>query len=510
MSSTTLTESAKPEAKKRSRFRTLLVRAAFVSAVGATLIAGWYAVERARSRASWERYAAEARAAGVKLDFAEYLPAPVPDAENFAAIPIFQDAFRATEAGQGAPRPFELPQEGGLKRPPMANVTTGQNIDLAAWQSYFVSAKMIPAAGTNPARDVLTALQKFDPALAQLREAAQRPSCRFPVKWEDGIYATVPHLGALQTSTQIFALRLAAHLALGESAAASEDLRDSMRIYAVTAQEPALITTLVRKSIPVALDQAVWDGLSRRHWQDADLVQIERALRSVNTLADYQFGMGSERAMTNWLYPQLRGMSAAKISEILKIMVSINAQRAGEGWSGRIFALYPQGWMYRNQERSNRFFDELAARVSVDPPRLFLDRPEESGPEKIEGWLDRARLFFFAQAVPTFQTLDVNFASAQALTDQARLGCALERFRLARGAFPQQLEELVPEFLPSLPADVMNGEPYRYRPNPDGGYVLYSVASNLKDDGGQAGSDRNAAKQLDWVWTMPAGTAGAQ
>lgn len=510
MSSTTPTDPAKTDARKRSRFRAGLARTAFGLAVGATLVGGWYAIERTRGRASWERYEAQARAAGVKLDMADYLPPEVPDAENFASMPIFQKAFRAVAEGREVPRPFEWLEGGRFKRPAMADAVTGQTIDLAAWQSYFVSVKMIPATGIDPAADVLAALEKFDPALAQLREAGQRPGCRFPVKWENGFAAAMPHISLLNASTRIFALRIAAHLALGENEAAYEDFRDALRIYTATAQEPTLIAALVRQTIPASLSHAVWDGLARRQWKDADLVRIERDLQAVNALADYQRGMGSERALSNLFYPQFRRMSAAKVGEILSIAQPAGANGANASWRGRLFLLYPQGWVYRNQERSNHYFDDLLGRVSVDPPRLYIDRPATSGPENLQGGYDRWRFFLFALAAPAFQAAEARFGYTQTLAGQARLGSALERYRLARGKFPAQLSELVPEFMPSVPNDVMNGQPYRYRLSEAGGYVLYSVASNLTDDEGQAGPERSIAKQLDWVWTMPAESAPSQ
>jgi hypothetical protein len=91
-----------------------------------------------------------------------------------------------------------------------------------------------------------------------------------------------------------------------------------------------------------------------------------------------------------------------------------------------------------------------------------------------------------------------------ALTDEARLACALERFRLHRGRYPEKLSELTPDFLPSLPAQVVNGEPYIYRPTEDGSFILYSVGTDLHDDGGITGRKGPGWKQPDWVWRYPA------
>lgn len=67
---------------------------------------------------------------------------------------------------------------------------------------------------------------------------------------------------------------------------------------------------------------------------------------------------------------------------------------------------------------------------------------------------------------------------------------ALERFRLARGAYPESLEELVPAFMPEAPRDPYTGHALGYLPPSRGahaggrGFVLYAAGSDLKDDGG--------------------------
>ena len=80
---------------------------------------------------------------------------------------------------------------------------------------------------------------------------------------------------------------------------------------------------------------------------------------------------------------------------------------------------------------------------------------------------------------------------------------AIEQFRQANGQLPGALEELVPDYIASVPIDPMDGQPLRYVVN-DEGYALYSVGRNRIDDGGVMGDERldevfsirvNAAKQ---------------
>jgi hypothetical protein len=76
-----------------------------------------------------------------------------------------------------------------------------------------------------------------------------------------------------------------------------------------------------------------------------------------------------------------------------------------------------------------------------------------------------------------------------AMRTKAELRCAFvalgcERFRLARGSWPQQLDELVPEFIPAVPADPFTDSALMYRRLPDR-IVVYSVGENSLDDGGE-------------------------
>jgi hypothetical protein len=64
------------------------------------------------------------------------------------------------------------------------------------------------------------------------------------------------------------------------------------------------------------------------------------------------------------------------------------------------------------------------------------------------------------------------FTQVQTYLAQAETACALERYRLARGKYPQKLSELVPEWTGTLPADPLGGESFGYTLKPDDTFVL--------------------------------------
>jgi hypothetical protein len=67
----------------------------------------------------------------------------------------------------------------------------------------------------------------------------------------------------------------------------------------------------------------------------------------------------------------------------------------------------------------------------------------------------------------------------------ARTALAIERWRLSHEKrVPDSLSELVPDYLPSVPLDSFDDQPLRYRKLARG-YLVYSIGSDLKDDGGK-------------------------
>jgi hypothetical protein len=95
------------------------------------------------------------------------------------------------------------------------------------------------------------------------------------------------------------------------------------------------------------------------------------------------------------------------------------------------------------------------------------------------------------------------YARDTAQLRNAATALAVERFRLKTGQPPATLEELVPEFLESVPIDPFDGQPLRYRRS-ENGYVVYSVSLNLQDDGGSYGQrgNRRDTRSGDWVFEV--------
>jgi len=166
----------------------------------------------------------------------------------------------------------------------------------------------------------------------------------------------------------------------------------------------------------------------------------------------------------------------------------------------------PRGWVYQNMV--------VYAVLIQSPIESFVPTDEVVSPQKIERAmsdlmtsLDRHSLFGMLAAIgiPSFTKTMQTVAHTQTLANEAQIACALERYRLANGEYPETLDELAPQFIKKIPHDIIGGEPLHYRRTDDGKFLLYSIGWNETDDGGKEVSPHTKNGGMDytkgdWVW----------
>ncbi len=483
-----------------------LKRFLFGLACLATLFALFHVVENVRGRAAWRAIQREAAAKSEPLTLAGILPPPVPDAENMAMAPIFEGArlemdpaWRRAHTGPGGLTNTvdRLKLNAWRTNGSSAGVSTGRWIetertDLTAWQRYYrtppkdnASANEFPTTPQpqSPATDVLLALSKFDPIVAELREASRRPHSRFPVRYEDTFNVLLPHLAKMKACTQFFALRSIAELAANQPERALEDVRLAFRLADSIRDEPLLISQLDR-------------------WSDAQLAALEGELAKFDLLADYERGMRGERVCAITAVDYVR-----QAGDLSFVENGGGASAAATFRKLLLRVLVPLGWFDQNKVALARLhLDFLGAAVN---PTSHTVSPEAG--RRLDGLLQSSRRtpynFFTHMLIPALSKASARFARGQASLDQARVACALERYRLAKAGYPETLDALAPAFIEKLPCDVITGQPLKYRQTDNGQFALYSIGWNEKDDGGEVAltSKGNADwSKGDWAWRYPA------
>jgi hypothetical protein len=100
--------------------------------------------------------------------------------------------------------------------------------------------------------------------------------------------------------------------------------------------------------------------------------------------------------------------------------------------------------------------------------------------------------------VPSVSNLYLAAERAAQERDAALVEVALARFHSKRRRWPNDLDELVPNFLDEVPVDRFAGAPIKYRFR-DGQPVLYSVGADRNDDDGRAPAGDEDDAAATWV-----------
>lgn len=97
--------------------------------------------------------------------------------------------------------------------------------------------------------------------------------------------------------------------------------------------------------------------------------------------------------------------------------------------------------------------------------------------------------------IPSLTRSTTLHSRSLALLRCTRVALASEEYRLATGKFPSSIEEILPKFLSAILQDPFDGQPLRIL-NHDEGIVIYSIGEDMRDDGGQL--ERKYRKEKGW------------
>jgi hypothetical protein len=322
---------------------------------------------------------------------------------------------------------------------------------------------------------VLLGLSRFSGALHEVRDASARPLGRYGGSGEPAWNGSRPYLPWLNDVSEVLRFRAAAALAEGDAWAALDDLHLCLYLADSLKGDPFPESHATRNQILIGAVQVVWEGFASGCWSKEQACWIQGRLSEIHRLPD--------------LPHAVRGAALDQ----MEYWSQRRSERMAKGGLWRLTRMFsPIGWTYSNQAGIYRWLEaNLALMADPDAGRIYLEPVRRASRElSSSGMVSR-----FAN--DRIESIVTEFARAQTALNLAVTACALERFHWDGGAYPPGLESLVPEYFESVPLDVLNGQPLRYRISNDGGFRLYSVGLDEQDDGGVSRLEK------DWVWCYP-------
>jgi hypothetical protein len=158
------------------------------------------------------------------------------------------------------------------------------------------------------------------------------------------------------------------------------------------------------------------------------------------------------------------------------------ALRAGNAWYDRLAAaLRLPGRAERKRAMDQIENDLRALKLETERAKLALGSGKDT-PDKAAGKVLGETLITLM--MPSARKVTDAHDRAEQIQRNLHVAFALAAYRRDAGRYPAQLGDLAPGYLAAVPDDLFAGKPLVYRPA-DAGYLLYSVGSNGKDEGGR-------------------------
>lgn len=449
-------------------------------------IACFYGVQDWQSRRHWNAFQKQLKQQGESLSVAPLLPGPVADRDNAAAAPAFQQLLTRMKE----PRKFL----GKLPRSDEAGFAQWNNPQAVQWPAQSFSGWYAPSWAKPPSESkkpspgqwAETVIQSLEADAAELRalaEATERPHFQVLASRSTAAVLQPPReaIAALEQLHCLFQWRARAQLERSRGVEAAADVLTSLRLARFAGELPDLLSASRQQVLVVRSLQPIWEGQVRHQWTAEQLAAFQQSLASFQLLA------GHTNAIRRLMCAYIESWQAMRDGTARSVPASGGVYIQQSGWE-----FQPRGWwldrciqLHEAGTRAIQRVDAVAGRV-----RLEINYDDLRGLPLDNEAQQLLQQYYWNGPNPGL------LAFAQTAVNQGILACALERWRLAHGAYPDNADALLPELLDRIPPDLVRGRPMIYQKRDDGQFILRGVGPNEVDDRKLPASD-------DWLWAFP-------
>jgi hypothetical protein len=365
---------------------------------------------------------------------------------------------------QDFPPEFERPWEDW--NPPVIEMPEPNSYHLYQLAFDLLEEFEWPGREATP-EDMRASIEGFDLAYQALQQA-QMGECRFPPLAEPE--QVFPELANTRNACRFMAAHARVNVFDGRMAQAALDCVACVRLGAAASSNGTLIgglTTVACEAIGLRELEEIIPGLQ----PDECRVVIE-ALRAAEadrvTLSEVLQGeLLYGKMLMKRMFEDFP--TQAEAQQTLAAMTPEDREKALREWD----QLMQQGTELLNPDNSWRKHEEWFGLLIEETQKPYWDRDEVPPPGDL----------LVDIAVPVYLMTQVKFAIANAKLRLALCQLAAQAFMLDQGGPPRDLDQLVPEYIPSVPDD-----PFRDATlssiELDGEFVIYSVGPDGEDNGG--------------------------
>ena len=347
------------------------------------------------------------------------------------------------------------------------------------------------------ASDYLKWSDQFRGDFDLMRAAVKRPYARMDGDYRYPPTIPIPNFTNVRAVSQMLAQRAQCYLLLGQPDKALQELtllNDLRRLLegAPTGKPMSLVSAMINVAVVGLYADTIADGFRLHAWQEPQLIALQKQLEQINLAPFLKESFNDEQ------------VSACRTFQTAMAQFEIQPDPNANLWQKMKYAKssnFMRGFFYFNIINVVKM-DQIVV-DGIDPSQKIVSLQKMAEFQREDDKLEHYRFPHIYKllaiiAVPNWTKAVQTFAFEQTKSDEAQIICALERYRLANGKYPETMDKLVPQFIEKLPHDIIGGQPLKYHPTTDGHFTLYSVGWNETDDGGQYYS--SSYDKGDWIW----------
>ncbi|MHC4250892.1 MAG: hypothetical protein ACYS9X_17330 [Planctomycetota bacterium] len=339
-----------------------------------------------------------------------------------------------------------------------------------------------------------TMVEIYADVLPVAHRAFERPKCRFDVDWTEGLSADTSHHRALRSLARALASEAIVHAHAGRGAKATESLTLILRMTSIT-DEPLLMSHMVALVYADIALVATAAACSLDCMDDADLGAIAAKLADLDPLSANRRALAGERVQAIAIYDSMAALlKTAGGKEPPPPLGEASMELVSDCWT-----VWDEGWYLGVLRRLDAAMDLAPAESLVEMKTILREATAEveSSPRRHP---------VSAILMPAFVSISKRAIDIGARRNASLAGLACERYRLAHGRYPENLNVLPPDYLETLPLDPYTERTLTFQVEDEGQTCrIYSVGRNLADDGGVYEGPLKIPDDPGWLVKRPQG-----
>ncbi|MDB4439858.1 hypothetical protein N9153_02925 [Planctomicrobium sp.] len=285
---------------------------------------------------------------------------------------------------------------------------------------------------------------------------------RYPIVFTGGEFDTLPMTQKSRTVARFLSLAVLVHVRSGDCEAAYQDVKAVLSLSNAMSGEVSIISALIKNAIRASGTKTLEQALSECEWSDAQLLELQELVQSLDLRASIIRAINGERAF------MLTSIELLPIT----VLKTANKQNALDYFE-ESFATFTSSWediLKVQKENTNKIAKNAPGSIQL---------------------MRSIATTLLAGAHEQFIIANMRIVAHQRCSNAA---LAAKRYQLKNGTLPQSLEAIPNELFTSgefsqeLLTDPYDSKPLRYKLEGDR-LLIYSVGEDQIDDGGDCPQD---------------------